>query len=128
MSFKGHTSCVRNILVYQNKLISYSTDNTIKIWDLSSYQYLQTYSSNTHILKAHEGLLYYDDYNEIKILKYQPFYDNYYKALKTIFIFINKSKILFRGEVYRGTFFVREKRLQEEMYDKYLLFKSTDVI
>ena len=35
---------------------------------------------------------------------------------------------MFRGEVYRGKFFVREKRLQEEMYDKYLLFKSTDVI
>ena len=127
-TLEGHTGCVKNILVYQNKLISCSYDKTIKIWDLNCYQCLKTYFFNTHILKAHEGLLYYNDNNTIKILKYQPFYDNYYKALKTIFIFINKSKILFRGEVYRGKFFVREKRLQEEMYDKYYIFKSTDVI
>ena len=125
MTLEGHTDWVRNILVYQNKLISCSDDNTIKIWDLNSYKCLETYPfSNTHVLKAHEGLIYGNDGNKIKILKYQPFYDNYYKALKTIFIFINKSKILFRGQVYRGKFFVREKRLQDEMFDKYFLFTN----
>ena len=109
MSFESHTRWVNNILVYQNKLITCSLDNTIKIWDLNSYECLKTYFSNTYNLKAHEGLLYYNDNNTIKILKYQPFYDNYYKALKTIFIFINKSKFCLEGK-YIEESFLSEKR------------------
>ena len=120
VTLKGHTRCINNIIIYGDYLISCSNDSTIKIWNLKDYQLLDTFENiYTWNLFLHRGLLYCNDYKDIKVLKFEPAYQDYQNATFTIFDIINKPKISFRGQYYTGRFYSRGLKRVSDMYDKY---------
>ena len=119
-TLKGHTNGINNIIIYGDKLISSSDDKTIKIWNLKDYKLLDTFENiNASNLLLHRGLLYCNDNKDIKVLKFEPYYQDYKNATFTVFDIINKPKISFRGQYYTGKFYLRELKRVSDMYDKY---------
>ena len=120
VTLKGHTHWVSNIITYGDKLISSSDDKTIKIWNLKDYKLLDTFENiNASNLLLHRGLLYCNDNKDIKVLKFEPAYQDYQNATFTVFDIINKPKISFRGQYYTGRFFSRGLKRVSDMFDKY---------
>ena len=119
VTLKGHTNGINNIIIYKDKLISCSNDETIKIWSLKDYQLLYTFEINVSTLYLHRGLLYCDNNEDVKVLNFEPYYQDYENAIIKIFNIINEPKISFRGRYYIGRFYSRGLKLVSDMFDKY---------
>jgi WD40 repeat protein len=120
VTLEGHTDRIRNMITYGDYLISCSGDKSIKIWNLKYYQLLYTFENiNTFTLYLHRGLLYCNDDKDIKVLKFEPAYQDYQNATFTVFDIINKPKISFRGQYYTGKFYLRGLKRVSDMYDNY---------
>ena len=118
-TLEGHIYGINNIIIYGDKLISCSIDKTIKIWSLKDYQLLDTFEINASTLYLHRGLLYCNNNEDVKVLNFEPYYQDYENAIIKIFNIINEPKISFRGRYYIGRFYSRGLKLVSDMFDKY---------
>ena len=127
-TLEGHSHGIEYLVTYKDKLISCSDDETIKIWNLNLKDNLnenvETYNTCIDDLILCNGYLYGCYGNKIKIFKYQPYFEDYQKAVLTVFKIMNSKRILFRKKLYKGKFFLKEVNKVMEMYDTF----STNII
>ena len=93
-----------DIIFDRNRLIN--LDHNIKIW-------------NDYYVILHGGYIYMSDNYKIKKLKYLPYFEDYHRALETIFKIMNSKRILFRNVIYQGVFYKRELKLLEQALEMF---------
>ena len=125
-TLKNHNDWVKYLVVYDDKLLSCSDDKTIKIWNLNlsgegdnMEKSVETYIIFAYNILFYHGYLYGCSPGEIKILKYQPYFEDYQKAVLTIFKIMNSSYISYKNKLYKGKFYLREVNLLMNQFDKY---------
>ena len=122
-TLEDQSDWIDNMVIYRDKLIICSEDRTVKICDLKEADNLNqltiTYNMRVSMILFYNGYLYACNDNTIKILKYQPYFEDYQKAMLTVFKIMNTRDILFRNELYIGKLYIREVKLLMDMCDNY---------
>ena len=125
---KHNTSQIYDLIKYKNQVIACFTDYTIKIWDLSDddthAKLLYTYNICASKLLLYNGYLYCIEGKIIIIFKYLPYYEDYHKALYSVYKIMNSKCISYKKSLYKGKLYLREIKLMMNMYDTYHNFIS----
>ena len=122
ITLEGHKNWIVFMSIYKDKLISCSDDGVINIWSLKGddlYKCLETYNIRVDKLTFYGGYLYACLASEIKILKYQPYFEDYQNAVRTISKIMNSSCISYQNKLYKGSFYKREVNLVMSQLDIY---------
>ena len=116
---------INYMVVYKNTLISCAWSKNNKIWNLDNENVEESLIHANNLI-FYKGYLYGHSGKEIKILKYQPYFEDYQKATLTIFKIMNSSCISYQNKLYKGRFYKREVDKLMEMYDKYNTATTTN--
>lgn len=103
--------------------IFFTNQNDYNLYDITNFELilnLKNYNNRKQVILISDTLIVFNRYNyKVSIYKVDAIRERYEKARMTIFDWINRKKINFRGREYQGFGFARDMEKLNQSYDHY---------
>lgn len=108
-----------SITVYGNKIFSTFVLLSSVVWSLDGKKLYTLSISGFEILLSRGLFFILDSKYNLHIHNYEPYRRDYQYFREKLSSIMNKPRIIFRGKIYRGRFYIREMKLLEIEHNKF---------